>query len=372
MKRVLITILFLIMASVPADGKTSGKNSIPKTFPPLVESIRIDTPLDFCGEKVPLDNPEVRERLEKELLISLGNRHQAILWIKRARRYMPHIQKELKKNKMPDDIRFIPVIESALRPHAGSRKGAVGFWQFMAATGRRYGLTINSGRDERRNIFPSTKAALKYLADLHSLFGSWTLSAAAYNMGEDGLGAEIRAQQTNNYYNLYLSLETQRFVFRILSAKLILSDPEKFGFFLEENDLYTPLEFDKITVECPLRIPIQLVAGASKTYFKVIKDLNPEIRGHYLSKGSHKMMIPKGASRGFQARFKKLLSKWKNNSKRHIYPVKRGDNLSSIAERFNVPLTSLLRWNRLNSRSTIHPGDRLIIFLNRSGTSKQN
>ena len=142
-------------------------------FPSLISSIRIDAPLDFCGEAVPLDNPEVRERLEKELLLTLWNRSQVILWLKRSGRYFPHIEKVLKENHAPDDLKYVPVIESALRPHAVSSKRAVGFWQFIRATGRKYDLKINTSIDERRNVFASTRAAAFRLWDASPL--EWPL-----------------------------------------------------------------------------------------------------------------------------------------------------------------------------------------------------
>jgi membrane-bound lytic murein transglycosylase D len=183
-------------------------------------------------------------------------------------------------------------------------------------------------------------------------------------MGEEGLKTQIQVQKVNNYYQLYLPLETQRFVLRIISAKLILSNPEKYGFRLSEEDLYPPLEFDRIKLKCSQRTPIHVVAQAAKTYFKVIKDLNPEIRGYYLSKGSHPILIPKGASKGFHSRYKKLLKQRLANNEEQIYIVKKGDSLSSIAERFNVPLPALLIWNGLNPKKDIYPGDRLIIYPN--------
>ncbi|MBW2174132.1 MAG: lytic transglycosylase domain-containing protein, partial [Deltaproteobacteria bacterium] len=141
--------------------------------------------MEFCGEQVPLEIQEVRERLEKEVLLSAWNRPQVILWLKRVPRYFPHIEEMLEESKMPDDLKYLPVVESAFLPHARSNKKAVGFWQFMSATGRKYGLVVNRQVDERRNFFASTRAALKYLKELHSIFGSWTLAVAAYNMGED-------------------------------------------------------------------------------------------------------------------------------------------------------------------------------------------
>jgi hypothetical protein len=254
------------------------------------------------------------------------------------------------------------IAESALLPHAGSIKGAIGFWQILPDTGRRYGLVIDDTMDERRNIFASTRAAIAHLKALHDLMGSWTLSAAAYNMGEDGLEAEIMVQHTRDYYRLYLPLETQRFIFRILSAKLILSEPAKFGFRLTDADYYPPLEFDRINIDCFQKIPLTLVAKASKTDFKAIKDLNPEIRGHYLTEGTHSLLIPKGANKGFNARYKKLVKEYEEKRTDRIYIIKEGDNLSSIADKFDVPLAVLIIWNRLDLNKPIHPGDRLIIY----------
>jgi hypothetical protein len=256
----------------------------------------------------------------------------------------------------------VAIVESALRPHAGSHKGAIGYWQFIRSTGLKYGLTINAKKDERRNFFASTQAALAYFKVLYSLFESWTMAAAAYNMGEQGLQAAMEAQQTNNYYELYLSLETQRYLFRILAVKLILSHPQQYGFALEKKDLYTPLTFDLITLKCERIMPIRLVAEASNTYFKKIKDLNPEFRGYALAKGIHDLRIPKGQAMGFLARFKTVKDQWLAQKNEKIYVVQKGDHLTAIATRFNVPLKSLLSWNQLNWRKPIHPGDRLIIY----------
>jgi hypothetical protein len=285
-----------------------------------------------------------------------------ILWLKRSYRFLPHIERILKENEMPDDLKYIAIAESALRPHAGSNKGAIGFWQFMRGTGSKYGLVINAYIDERRNIFASTNAAVAYLKELYQMFKSWTLAAAAFNMGEEGLMAEILEQETSDYYKLYLSLETQRYIFRILAVKLIVSEPEKYGFKLAPIDYYPPLKFDRIEMECAEELPLRVVAKAAKTHFKVIKDLNPELRGHYLRKGKHAILIPKGRSLGFITRFKSLEKKYLASKKEKIYVVKNGDNLSMIAERFGVPLSSLIIWNRLDIRHHIHPGDRLYIF----------
>lgn len=359
--RIFLTLVLLtVFGATPALSENPVQPE-PNQLPSLISSVRVHESLDFCGEPVNFETPGVRERLEKELLLTIWDRPQVVLWIKRSPRYLPLIQEMLKKNDMPDDLYLISIVESALRPHVGSRKGAIGFWQFMESTGLRYGLKIDSEKDERRNIFASTRAALAYFKGLYNDLGSWTLAAAAYNMGEQGLQSEILAQKTDNFYQLYLPLETQRYIFRILSAKLILANPEKYGFSYTKEDLYAPLEFDRIKIECFQETPIHIIAQASGTYFKVIKDLNPEIRGHYLSAGSHTLLIPKGSSPGFQSRFKALVNQWLAVKQERVYVVKEGDNLSTIAERFNVPLPALIIWNRLGKKKHIYPGDRLVI-----------
>jgi membrane-bound lytic murein transglycosylase D len=331
-------------------------------FPSLVSYLEVASPLEFCNEGVPIENEDVREPLEKEMLLTLWNRPQVILWLKRSHRYLPPIEKMLREAGMPEDLKYVAVVESALRPHAGSRKGAIGFWQFIADTGRKYGLVVNARIDERRNVKASTEAAVRYFKDLYDRFGSWTLAVAAFNMGEEGLMAEILEQGTRDYYQLYLPLETQRFLFRIMSTKLIFSDPGKYGFRLSEKDFYSRLSSDEVKIVCFHETPIRIIARAARTYFKVIKDLNPEIRGHYLAPGSHAVLIPKGASAGFQSRYKEYVEKFLAARKEQVYIVREGDNLSSIAERFAVPLPALIIWNKLDLSRPIHPGDKLVIY----------
>ena len=363
--KTMVIIRFVLWVSVlSAQGLfagAAGAGELPG-FSPLVTFLKVDSTLEFCGGIVPLEDPEVRERFEKELLLTLWNRPQVILWLKRSRRYLPHIEQILKANGMPDDIKYIAVAESALLPHVGSGKGAIGFWQFMADTGRKYGLNINERVDDRRNLFASTAAAVRYFNELYGKFSSWELAAAAYNMGEAGLMAEILEQATNNYYQLYLPLETQRYIFRILSVKLILMDPEKYGFKLNEDDYYPPFTFDTVQVDCRQETPIRLVAQSANTHFKAIKDLNPEIRGHYLREGTHKILIPKGASEGFPERYAVLVNKYISARKDKVYVVAAGDNLSAIAEKFDIPLAALIIWNRIDLKRPIYPGQRLIIY----------
>lgn len=350
----------MMLTGTPAQGDLP---SILEAPPPssIMSSMKITGSLDFCGEPVPLDDPDVRERVERELLIMVWNRPQVILWIKRSGRYMPYIEEVLRQNKMPGDLKYLAVIESSLTSQVTSSKGAKGYWQFMESTGKKYGLSIDANVDERRNFYSSTNAALNYLKELYAMLGSWTLAAAAYNMGEEGLKAEMIIQKTKNYYQLYLPMETQRYIFRAIAVKMILSNPEKYGFRLAKEDLYTPLQFARVELICEQEIPLSLVAQAAGTYFKVIKELNPELKGHYLAKGRHVLSIPENAAEGFRARYEERVREWKTVCKENIYVVKKGETLSSIAAKFGVPLPALLIWNHLSSTKKINPGDRLLI-----------
>ena len=351
----------VVLTGTPARGDLPPILEAPSSSS-MMSLMKITGPLDFCGEPVPLDDPDVRERLERELIVMVWNRPQVILWIKRAGRYMPHIEEVLKQNKMPGDLKYLAVIESSLTSQVTSSKGAKGYWQFMESTGKRYGLSVDAHVDERRNFYSSTKAALHYLKELYAMLGSWTLAAAAYNMGEEGLKAEMIMQKTKNYYRLYLPMETQRYVFRALSVKIILSNPEKYGFRLAKEDLYIPVSFARIELTCEQETPLSLVAQAAGTSFKVIKELNPEVKGYYLAKGRHILSIPENSAEGFRGSYEERLKEWKAAYKESLYVVKKGETLSSIAAKFAVPLPALLIWNHLSSAAKIKPGDRLLIF----------
>ena len=196
------------------------------------------------------------------------------------------------------------------------------------------------------------------------------MALAAYNMGEEGLAAEVLAQDTKNYYHLYLPLETQRFVFRVLSIKLILTHPGKYGFEIDAGQQYKPLVFNTVGIVLFQEIPIQLIAKASETYFKTIKDLNPHLRGHYVQAGHLRVNLPPGSAKGFRARLEKLVTRHSSTLQRRIYVVQSGDSLSTIADKFDVPLAAILIWNRLDMNRPIHPGDRLILYPRRLGDVK--
>ena len=357
--RIIFIIAIIIASAIYVEAQTGWNQSVGQS---LINALKISEPLTFCNEPVPLSDPDVRERLERELLVSLDNSDDVILWLKRANRYFPYIEKVLKNNFLPDDLKYIVIAESSLKPLAASNKGAVGFWQFIENTGTRYGMKINNDVDERRNFFISTEKAIAYLQDLHALFNSWTLAAAAYNMGEEGLKTEMLVQKVNNYYQLYLNQETQRYVFRILAAKIILSNPEKYGFYLTEEDLYKPVQFDRIEITANQPVPLYVIAEAAKTYFKVIKDLNPHIRNYYLPAGRQNLLIPKGTASGFSERYENLLKQWSDEKEKSVYTVKKGENLSTIAKRFNVSVKAIMIWNGISNAKNVSSGDNLFIF----------
>jgi hypothetical protein len=359
--RIILIVTIIIANAINVEAQIGWHQTVGQS---LINALKISEPLTFCNEPVPFRDPDVKERLERELLVSLDNSDDVILWLKRANRYFPHIEKVLKNNSLPDDLKYIVIAESSLKPLAASNKGAVGFWQFIENTGVKYGMKINNDIDERRNFFTSTEAATAYLKDLHALFDSWTLAAAAYNMGEEGLKTEMLVQKVNNYYQLYLNQETQRYVFRILAAKIILSNPEKYGYYLTEEDLYKPVQFDRVEITANQPVPLYIIAQAAMTYFKVIKDLNPHIKNYYLPAGKHNLLLPKGTAFGFSERYENLLKQWLDEKVKAVYTVKKGDNLSTIAKRFNVSVKAIMIWNGISNAKDVSSGDKLFIFSN--------
>lgn len=358
-RSVMAGLLFLLMGAVAAD---SGDVAMPAVLPELAAALRGLPEVDFCGERVPLDRPQVRERWEKEMLLTLWDRPQVILWLKRAPRYFPRIEAILAETGLPDDLKYIAVIESALRPHVGSPRGAIGFWQFIPETGRTWGLRIDSRVDERRSLDAATVAAVAYLKALHAQFGTWSLAAAAYNMGEAGLQTEIEQQGMTDYYELYLSLETQRYLLRAVAAKMIFSNPAGYGFDIRPEDHWPPRATENVTLTCDTETPLLVVAQAAEITFKTIKDLNPHIRGYFLAPGTYTLAVPAGAEAVFLERYDTVLRQWRQMHPEIVYSVQPGDHLTAIAERHGVSLNHIILWNRLDPRRPIHPGDTLILY----------
>jgi len=356
MRVIVLVVFFLIgLTDTPWAQSSDGNPPHPGAWH---KKIKIEGSFAFCDEPVPLDNPAIFEAFEKEMLLAAWNQPQVLLWLKRTYRVFPHIEQELTRRGLPDDLKYIAVVESALRPHVRSHKNAVGYWQFIRPTAVRYGLRVDRDIDQRRNLYHATDAALRYLSDLHTQFDSWTLAAAAYNSGENRVASEMKRQGVDNFYQLYLPLETQRYIVKIVAVKEIMSDPVKYGYELTPSELYLPLEFDRITLDAKRKLPIVMIAQAAHSYFKEIKTFNPEIRGHSLVEGVHSLHLPKGAAQGFHQRLKGLMARQKSAINK-VYVVKPGDTLIGIANKLDVSVGALLAWNNISLKKRIYPGDRL-------------
>ncbi|MGA9755188.1 MAG: lytic transglycosylase domain-containing protein [Desulfobaccales bacterium] len=255
----------------------------------------------LCGEPVPLEEPEVKEALDREFAIEVWSRAQTTMWLKRAHRYFPEIERKLRARRLPLDLKYVVLAESDLRAQARSSAGALGPWQFMAPTAQHFQLRLDKDVDERLEFGASTDAALTYLDKLHQMFQNWSLALAAYNAGEGRVQKAIAVQGVNNFYHLSLPEETERYVHRILAAKIIMEDPTRYGFDIPEDQLYPPLTYDEVQLTLAQAVPVRRLAEASGTYYKAIKTLNPWIKGDALAPGAFRLKIPKGSAPRFQA-----------------------------------------------------------------------
>ncbi len=233
----------------------------------------LPTTVNFAGEKAPLNIYYVSEKLEREILVNTYWHSNTLLLFKRANRWFPIIEPILKKNNIPDDFKYLALIESGLT-QAVSPAGAKGFWQLLKSTGTEYGLEVNKEVDERYHVEKSTQAACDYLNDSYNIFGSWTLVAASYNMGKGGLQKQLDLQKVHNYYDLAINDETSRYVYRLLALKTIFSQASKYGFQLREADLYPPLEIDSAHTDSTF-INWADFAIANHISYRMLKELNP-------------------------------------------------------------------------------------------------
>jgi len=255
----------------------------------------------LCGEPVPLEEPEVREALDREFTIEVWSRTQTTMWLKRAHRYFPEIEKKLRARRLPLDLKYVAVVESDLRTQARSGVGALGIWQFMGPTAQGFQLRVDKAVDQRLEFGLATDAALNYLEKLHRLFHNWPLALAAYNAGEGRVQKAIAAQGVNNFYHLSLPDETERYIHRIVAAKIIMEDPERYGFAIPGDQLYPPLSYDEVSITLAQEVPVRKLAEASGTYYKAIKTLNPWIKSDSLAPGTFRLKIPQGSTPRFQA-----------------------------------------------------------------------
>jgi hypothetical protein len=254
------------------------------TSPPVPDS------LTFMGENVPLGRFDVFESLDRELLVNSYFHSQTIRLIKLAPRYFPVIDPILKEEGIPSDFRYLAAAESTLDPRATSPAGAAGLWQFMKPAAVRYGLEVNAEVDERFHVEKSTRAACRYLKEMYAKYRNWGLAAASYNAGPAAVDKQIERQKESNYFDLLLNEETARYVFRIISLKLVLENPEKYGFLVKETEKYPVLKTRKIELTGPIPDLATYAKGLGMSY-KMLKYYNPWLRDNFLTNREAKIYI---------------------------------------------------------------------------------
>jgi hypothetical protein len=247
--------------------------------------------LNFAGEEIPICSSEIWERVDKQLLKNTYWQSNTMLYFKKAHKYFPVIEPILKQYNLPDDFKYLAVIESGL-DNVISPSGAAGFWQILKGTGREYGLEVNSAIDERYNLEKATVVACEYLQEAYNKFGNWTMAAASYNMGKNGARRKIEEQSSNNYYNLYLNSETSQYVFRIIAIKEIMQNPRKYGFMFRDKDLYTMPNYKTIEVDSTIT-NLSDFAKSHNVNYKLLKQFNPWLRAKSLPDKSRKKYILK-------------------------------------------------------------------------------
>lgn len=328
---------------------------------PVFDNFPLPKSVSLCGEPILLEKRNVWEMLDREFTIAVWDRAQVFMWLKRAGRYFPHIEKELAEADMPDDLKYLAVAESSLLTHIRSSVGAIGPWQFMGPTAQGNGLRKDRTVDERLSFEHSTKAALNYLKHLKEIFGTWTLAIAAYNCGKARLTNEIEEQRVTDYYRLNLPRETERFIFRIAAIKIIMENPKTYGYSLTQDQVYRPVECDTVPVEIKVPLRVTDVARALGTDFKVIKELNPQILDRCLPTGRYTIKVPPGMASRMISVLKPLTHMASRRMKKAsdgYYVVKPGDTLTDIARRKKITVAALRRLNAIQG-SLIMVGQKL-------------
>lgn len=275
-----------LFLALPTDGRQDLFNdkirlfSSPQASRDSVWLFDLPESLSFAGEKVPLDQEDVVERLEREVYVNAYWESNLILLFKRSKKFLPEIERILREQGVPDDFKYLAIAESGLL-NATSSAGAKGYWQILEDTGKEYGLEISPSVDERYDLEKSTLAAAAYLKKAHAKFGTWTAVAASYNMGQTGFANRQEEQGQGSYYDLHLNEETSRYVFRVLAFKLLFENPAAFGYFLGEQDFYVQPELQTLTVS--ENIPdLALWAKEKGSSYKHLKRHNPWLRDRAL------------------------------------------------------------------------------------------
>jgi len=290
------TMVFIAILGFESDTKINELPLQDQKNKNTSTDFRLPDSISFAGEQLPLDNFDTRESLERELITTAYRHSSTILIIKRANRYFPVIEKILKEYNIPDDFKYLAVAESDLS-NVISPAGATGFWQIMSETGKEQGMEINAEVDERYHIERSTKFACEYFLKSYEKYGNWTMAAASYNGGRNGVDSQIVIQKEANYYDLLFAEETGRYIFRVVAYKLIINNPAEYGFNIEKKDYYPVLRYTEVKVDTAVT-DFSLFARNFGTNYKMLKFLNPWLRKPYLTNKPGKMYLIKIPEQG--------------------------------------------------------------------------
>lgn len=362
--------------SDPKDGKRLEDNF-------FAFALELPKSLSFAGERIPLEQFDVRERLDRELTVNTYWQSNTLLLHKRANRFFPVIVPILRKHGIPEDFKYLALAESGFQ-NVKSPAGAAGFWQILEPTGKMLGLEINDDIDERYNLEKSTEAACKYIKDAYSRLGSWSLVAGSYNMGLAGIQNQIRTQKVNNYYDLMLNDETFRYLFRVLALKEVISNPTKYGYRFKKTDLYKPFQYKVLAIDSSIS-DIAGFANSQKTNYKLFKIANPWLKGNSFANSKGKTYFFKILDGNFdgiedgqavkpadtigvvspigQEINKAPETPNKDESaeiKSTIHVVKSGESILSIAKKYGIKASELKEKNNLK-KNLVKIGQKLEI-----------
>lgn len=282
-----IIVLTLLSFAVDSDNNDPVSSLNDRGLVQSISPPSLPKHISFCGEPAPLDLFWVQESLDREILVNTYWHSSTILLLKRANRWFPILEPILKKNNIPEDFKYLALIESGFTKVVSPR-GAAGFWQFLEKTAREYNLEVNDHVDERYQVEKATEAACNYFLDSYESYQNWTLVAASYNAGNRRISESLEQQKTDNYYTLYLNEETSRYIFRILAIKNICENYERYGFLLQEEDLYNQILTKDVEVTAPIE-DLVVFAGENNMSYRMLKELNPWLKASNLPNSSGKL-----------------------------------------------------------------------------------
>ncbi len=376
----ILFVVFAFLGGVFIKATLTDEDKQKQEFEQYYHIYSLPTPqkISFAGTHISLKEYDVAERYDREILTNVYWQSQTLLMIKRAHRYLPIIDKILKENNIPSDFKYLAMAESGLL-NVVSPAGAAGFWQFLDKTAKRYKLEVNDEVDERYHIEKATQAACLYFKESYNVFNDWALVAASYNMGIEGVKRQIQNQQVKSYFDLYLNVETARYLFRIIAIKDICESPNKFGFYVAPNHYYNNIPSIKIKVDNSIT-QLNNWAISNNCNYKLLKLLNPWLRKnfinvlpgkiYYIALPKEKIMQSTLAPKVIDDTLSFSQTNTDNIIKEDIitnieHRVDTNETIESIALKYNVTANQLCEWNNIKIGSKLKYGSNLKINKNK-------